>query len=161
MWEGRATRAFSIGAVIAVAALTGAASAGTAVGAAPSPPVPLEALKPLPPKVKTVVKSSAEGILGQPVRDAKGQIIGSVVDVLIDAEGRPQAAVIEFSGFFGLGNRDVAVDWKALVFSVENDQILIRVTLEPVALKAMPPYKPSANSVPVATSAVHATTGAP
>jgi hypothetical protein len=155
------TRFFSMVAVIAVAALIGAASAGTAVGATPPPPVPLEALKQLPPKLKTVVRSSAEGILGQPVHDAKGQTIGNVVDVLVDPEGRPQAAVIEFAGFFGLGNRDVAVDWKALVFTVKNDQILIRVALEPVALKAMPPYKPSAESVPVATPAVHATTGSP
>lgn len=161
MWEGCATRFFGSGPVIAVAALVCAASVGTAVGAAPPASVPLEALKALPPKVETVVRTSAEGILGQPVHDAKGQTIGNVVDVLIDPEGRPQAAVIEFAGFFGLGNRDVAVDWKALVFTVENDEILIRVALEPVALKAMPPYKPSAETVPVATSAVHATAGSP
>ena len=70
-----------------------------AVGAPPPPFAPLEALKPLPPKMKTVVKSSAEGILGQPVHDAKGHAIGNSVDVLIDPEVRPQAAVIEFAGF--------------------------------------------------------------
>jgi len=160
--EDRATRSFSTKAIIAFAALLGAGSVGTAFGAAPpAPAAPLEVLKPLPPKVKTVVKSSAEGILGQPVEDPKGQTIGNVVDVLIDPEGRPQAAVVEFTGFFGLGNRDVAVDWRALHFSVQNDQILIRVGLEPVALKAMPPYKPAAESVPVATSAVHVTAGSP
>jgi hypothetical protein len=160
-WEGRATRLCNTGAMIAVAALIGAVPVGFAFAATPPSPAPLEVLKPLPPKVKTVVKSSAEGILGQPVEDAKGQTIGNVVDVLIDPEGRPQAAVVEFTGFFGLGNRDVAVDWRALHFSVRNDQILIRVGLEPVALKAMPPYKPAAQSVPVATPAVHVSTGSP
>jgi uncharacterized protein YrrD len=121
----------------------------------------VEASKPLPPKVKKVVRSSAEGILGRPVHDAKGQTIGHVVDVLIDPEGRPQAAVIEFAGFFGLGNRDVAVAWKALRFTVQNDRMLIRVALDPTALKAMPPYKRAAKSVSVATPAVHATTGSP
>ena len=141
--------------------MIGAASAGTAVGAAPAPSVALEALKPLPPKLKTAVRSSAEGILGQPVHDAKGQTIAYVVDALIDPEGRPQAAVIEFAGLFDLGNRDVAVDWKALLFTVENDQILIRVALEPTPLEAMPPYKPAAKSMPVARPAVHAATGYP
>jgi PRC-barrel domain len=161
MREGCATRFFGKRAATALAALIGAAAAGTAVGAAPPPAVPSAAPKPPPPRVKTVVRSSAEGILARPVRDAKGQTIGYVVDVLIDAEGRPQAAVIEFAGFFGLGDRDVAVDWKALLFSVENDQILIRVALEPSALKAMPPYKRAAKSVPVATPAAHATAGSP
>jgi hypothetical protein len=47
------------------------------------------------------------------------------------------------------------VDWKALRFIMQNGQILIRVALEPAALKAMPLYKPAANSVPVATPAGH------
>jgi uncharacterized protein YrrD len=117
--------------------------------------------KPLPAKVKTVGRSRAEGLLGQPVLDAKGETIGHIVDVLIDTEGKPQAAVIEFAGFLGLGNRDVAVDWKALRFSVQKEKILIHVALEPAALKAMPLYKPAAKSVPVATPAVRGKTGAP
>jgi hypothetical protein len=144
-----------MGAAIAVAALVSAVPVGAVVRAA-TPPSPLQgAEKPLPPKVKTVVRSRAQGILGQPVLDAKGDTIGHVVDVLIDPEGQPQAAVIEFAGFLGLGNRDVAVDWKALRFIMQNGQILIRVALEPAALKAMPLYKPAANSVPVATPAGH------
>jgi sporulation protein YlmC with PRC-barrel domain len=116
---------------------------------------PPAAEKPLPAKVKTVGRSRAEGILGQPVVDAKGETIGHIVDVLIDTEGKPQAAVIEFAGFLGLGDRDVAVDWKALRFSVQKEKILIRVALEPAALKAMPLYKPAAKSVSVATPASH------
>jgi sporulation protein YlmC with PRC-barrel domain len=111
------------------------------------------------PRVERVVRSAAEGVLGKPVLDAKGQTIGHVVDVLIDAEGRPQAAVIEFAGFLGLGNRDVAVDWMALRFAVLKDRILIHVTLDPAALKKMPLYKPAAKSVPVATPARRAQGG--
>jgi hypothetical protein len=143
--EDQATGFRDRGAAIVVAALIGAA--GSVVAAPPAPE------KPLPPKVKTVGRSRAEGILGQPVLDAKGETIGHIVNVLIDPEGRPQAAVIEFTGFLGLGNRDVAVDWKALRFSVQKENILISVALEPAALKAMPLYKPAAKSVPVATSA--------
>ncbi len=159
MQEGSGTRFSGAGAAIAVAALIGAGAAG----AAAQPPARSQAVgeKPMPPKVEKLGKSQAEGVLGQPVLNTKGQAIGHVVDVLIDPEGRPQAAVIEFAGFFGLGNRDVAVDWKALRFAVQNDRILIHVALETAALKAMPLYKPAAKSVPVATPARRSTAGAP
>ncbi len=149
MWR----RVTGAGAMLAVAVLIGVGSARAA-----TPPT---AEKPVPPKVETVGKSQAEGVLGQPVLDSRGQTIGHVVDVLIDAEGEPEAAVIEFAGFFGLGNRDVAVDWRALRFAVQKGHILIHVMLEPEALKEMPVYRPAANSVPVATPAKHGTTSAP
>ncbi len=148
------------GIAIAVVALSGAVLPLPAIGAASPQTALAPAEKPLPPKVKTMGRTRALGVLGQPVLDAKGQTIGHIVDILIDPEGRPQAAVIEFAGFLGLGNRDVAVDWKALRFSVQKDQIQIGVALEPAALKAMPLYKPAAKSVPVATSAGHSSAAA-
>ena len=108
---------------------------------------------PTPAKVEQVRKAAAESLLGQPVTDAKGDVFGHVVDVLIDVDGTPHAAVIESSGFFGIGNRQMAVDWKALKFSVLQDHIAISVHLDPDELKAMPEYKPEAPSVPVATQA--------
>jgi len=106
-----------------------------------------------PTKVEQVRKTAAENLLGQPVTDAKGDLFGHVVDVLIDADGTPHAAVIESTGFFGIGNRETAVDWKALSFAVQQDHIAISVSLDPDKLKLMPEYKPEAPSVPVATEA--------
>ncbi len=103
--------------------------------------------------MEQVRKARAESLFGQKVTDAKGDVFGQVVDVLIDADGTPHAAVIETSGFFGIGNREIAVAWKALIFSVQNDQIAISVKLDPDRLKAMPEYKSEAPSVPVATPA--------
>jgi hypothetical protein len=136
----RPTAALALAALLAATCVAGAA--------APPPPAPAEE-----PTVKTVGKTIAEGILGQPVLDAKGNTIGHVVDVLIDTAGNPHAAVIEFTGFFGVGNRKVAVDWKALDFSLANEHMVIHVGLNPARLKAMPEYKPAAESVPVATPA--------
>jgi len=108
-------------------------------------------------KVEQVRKARAESLLGQPVTDAMGDVFGHVVDVLIDQDGTPHAAVIESSGFFGIGNREMAVDWKALTFSVQQDRIAISVRLDPDKLRAMPEYKSEAPSVPVATQAAPAT----
>ncbi len=96
-------------------------------------------------------KARAEPLLGQPVTDGKGDVVGNIVDILIDPSGTPQAAVIEFSGFFGLGNRRVAVDWKALDFTIDQDHIVIRPHLDADKIKTMPEYTPEASSVPVAT----------
>jgi sporulation protein YlmC with PRC-barrel domain len=104
-----------------------------------------------PAKVEQIGKTRAESVLGQPVTDTKGDVVAHVVDILIDADGTPHAAVIEFTGFFGIGDRRVAVDWKALDFAARQDHIAISTRLDADKLKAMPEYEPSASSVPVAT----------
>lgn len=121
-------------------------------------PGPTEAKKPAPAKVEKVEKTRAESLLGQPVLDVKRQTIGHIVDVLIDTDGHPQAAVIEFTGFLGVGDRKVAVAWKALHFALEGDRIIISVGLDVAALRAMPEYNASAKSVPVAAPA-HSASG--
>lgn len=115
------------------------------------PAAPIKA--PTPAKIEQVRKTGAEGLLGQPVMDAAGDVFGNIVDVLIDADGTPHAAVIELTGFFGIGNRRVAVAWKALQFKTEQDHIAIHAPLDIPQLKAMPEYTQEAVSVPVATPA--------
>ncbi|HUZ62540.1 MAG TPA: PRC-barrel domain-containing protein [Acetobacteraceae bacterium] len=114
---------------------------------------PVKPPSPPPAKVEHVRKARAESILGEPVRDAKGSKIGHIVDVLIDRRGRLNAAVIEFEGFFGVGNRKIAVAWRALHFAVVKDRIVISLGLDAARIKAMPEYKTSAKVVPVATPA--------
>ncbi|MGH7049868.1 MAG: PRC-barrel domain-containing protein [Acetobacteraceae bacterium] len=119
----------------------------------PAKPVPSHEKKPVRPKVEKVEKTRAEGLLGQPVLDAKRQSIGHVVNVLIATDGDPRAAVIEFAGFLGVGDRKVAVAWKALHFGLDGDRIVISVSLDVKALRAMPEYDANAKSVPVAAPA--------
>ncbi len=115
--------------------------------------MPANAHPPKPAEIEQVRKAGAESLLGQPVMDANGDVFGHVVDVLIDADGTPHAAVIEFTGFFGIGNRRVAVAWPALQFKVGQDHMAIHVPMDSPRLKAMPEYMPGAASVPVATPA--------
>jgi hypothetical protein len=134
--------------VLGLVLMAGSARRGWAQPAPdPSPP----AAKPA--KLEHIQKAQAEGILGEAVLDAKGDKIGRIVDVLINAEGTPHAAVIEFAGFLGVGNRDIAVDWKALHFAVAKSRIVISLDLDAAKLKAMPAYKTDAKTVPVAAPA--------
>lgn len=112
----------------------------------PPPPAPVET----PAKLEHMKKAQAESLLGEAVLDAKGDRIGRIVDVLIDARGTPHAAVIEFAGFLGVGNRNVAVAWSALDFKVVKNRIVVTVDMNPAKLKAMPAYTTDAKSVPVA-----------
>ncbi len=118
--------------------------------AKPASPVPKPAA---PAKLEHMQKAQAEDILGDAVLDAKGQQIGRIVNVLVNGKGTPHAAVIEFAGFLGVGNRNIAVAWKALNFKVVKNQIVISLYLDASQIKAMPVYDTDAKSVPVAAPA--------
>jgi PRC-barrel domain protein len=84
----------------------------------------------------------AQGILGRKVQSATGEDMGRVVDVVVDRAGQVRAAVIDFGGFLGVGNRKVAIDWNAFHFAPTGsryDQITLALTRDQV--KDAPEYK--------------------
>ncbi len=89
------------------AGLAACVAAVVAAGAAPEPP---------PANQETIYLGEATGILGRTVHDPAGDTVGRIVDVLVDDQGQPRAAVIDFGGFMGVGNRRIAVVWRALHF---------------------------------------------
>ncbi len=98
---------------------------------------------------------AAVGIMGRAVDGPDGQPIGRVVDVLVDAGSNPRAAVIDFGGFMGVGDRQVAVAWSDLQFPVVSATGKagdIRLDLTADQIKSAPSYadqaKPAAVVVP-------------
>ena len=84
----------------------------------------------------------AEGILGKEVRSTADENMGRIVDVIVDRTGRVRAAVIDFGGFLGVGNRKIAVDWNALNFAADSDKrdvVTLELTRDQV--KTAPEYK--------------------
>ena len=57
-----------------------------------------------------------DSLLGKSVRAMNGDDLGRIIDVIVDREGRPRAAIIDFGGFLGVGSRKIAVDWRVLKF---------------------------------------------
>jgi PRC-barrel domain len=84
----------------------------------------------------------AEGILGKSVYSAAGEDMGHIVDVIVKRNGEARAAVIDFGGFLGVGNRKIAVDWSALSFPTSGpmDHVILELTRDQVRLA--PEYKP-------------------
>jgi hypothetical protein len=134
-----------------VALLAGGAGA-MAQQAAPAPAEkPAPAPPPPPASRETIYVGEATSILGRPVTGPDEQMVGRVVDVLVDDFGQPRAAVLDVGGFMGLGSRKVAVAWRALHFT-SNPSGHGTITLEMTAdqIKAMPEYKPAGKPVTVA-----------
>ena len=93
-----------------------------------------------PPSVTVLGSREVQGILGGEVRSTGNEAMGRIADVLVDGEGKPRAAIIDFGGFLGVGSRKIAVDWKALRFDGSKpDLVTSQLTRDQV--KAAPEYK--------------------
>ena len=94
-----------------------------------------------------------EAILGKSVRSSAGEDMGRLVDVVVDRDGHPRAAIIDFGGFLGVGSRKIAVDWAALTFTHDNAKgDLITVELTRDQLKAAPEFKEGSQVVVLGAS---------
>jgi hypothetical protein len=118
-------------------------------------PVLLMAQAPAPPAsdVQRVPPEQAMAILGHKVADTEGKDIGRLVDVLVSDQGEPQAAVIDFGGFMGVGSRKIAVQWSALHFTPGDAKHPITLELTQDQIKSAPEFKDIAKPAPVVVAA--------
>ncbi|HEY1260262.1 MAG TPA: PRC-barrel domain-containing protein [Stellaceae bacterium] len=140
---GLLTRKYVAVAAVAIAAATMAAPASAVAAESAS-----EAHA--PPKPKNLVPLNTKdtmGALGKKVFGPKGEVLGLIVDVIIDAAGHPQAAVIDFGGFLGVGSRKVAVDWNLLHFAPSISDRPVLLNLDRDQIQAAPAYKPDSGPV--------------
>ena len=100
-------------------------------------------------EVVQVSPDHALAILGHKVADADGKDVGRLVDVLVDQDGAPTAAVIDFGGFLEVGSRTVAVNWSALHFAPGDTKHPITLDLSADQIKAAPEYKQPGKPAPV------------
>jgi sporulation protein YlmC with PRC-barrel domain len=80
-----------------------------------------------------------QSILGRQVLSNAGEDMGRVIDIVVDRTGQVRAAVIDFGGFLGLGNRKVAIDWGALRFAPtgsKSDRITVELTRDQIRAAA-------------------------
>jgi hypothetical protein len=98
-----------------------------------------------PPAV-TLNSQNVRGVLGNAVRSATDEDMGRIVDIIVDRNGTPRAAVIDFGGFLGVGSRKIAIDWNAMRFTG-----LSRITLELTRdqVKAAPAYEAGSKTIVV------------
>ena len=68
---------------------------------------------------------------------------GPVVDIVVDRSGRPQALVIDFGGFLGVGSRKIAIDWRLVHFRPENQDAPVLLHLDRAEVQAAPEFVPN------------------
>lgn len=114
-----------------------------------------------PAQVPEAKLKEATALLGQDVYTPDNQRIGRIIDVLVDAKGKPRAVVVDFGGFMGIGSRKVAVAWDKMHFPKDDgkDQ-RITTDLTPKQIAAAPAYQEGKAPVPV-TGAPARTTASP
>ena len=78
--------------------------------------------------------NDAKNMIGKDVYGANGNKVGEVNNLLVGADGRVHAAVVEFGGFLGIGENKVAVPWDQL--NVTKDRVTTDMTEDQV--KAAP-----------------------
>lgn len=100
------------------------------------------AAEPPPANQELIYRGEATSILGRSVHDPADAKVGQIVDVLVDDQGQPRAAVIDFGGFMGIGQRRIAVAWRALHFLPAAQQGHIRIDMTVDQIKATPEFKP-------------------
>jgi hypothetical protein len=92
--------------------------------------------------VEPVAPDQAFSILGKKVHGPDGKdVFGSIIDILVDDQGQPRAAVVDFGGFLGVGSRKIAVDWQLLKFQPADAAAPIVLDLDRKQIQDAPEYK--------------------
>jgi sporulation protein YlmC with PRC-barrel domain len=82
---------------------------------------------------------SATTIVGDPVRNSKGDDLGKIEDLMIDLDtGCIVYAVISFGGFLGLGDKFFAIPWVSLRVDLEEE--CIRLDIDQETLEKAPGF---------------------
>jgi len=114
-----------------------------------APPEP----KPPGPKVVHVPPTEVVAVLGVRVAGPDGKTLGRLVDVLVNEDGHPSAAVIDFGGFMGVGSRKIAVRWDALHFAPGAAKAPVTLDWTIDQIRAAPEYVSPAKPAPVVIAA--------
>jgi hypothetical protein len=129
---------------------------GATEGALPEPPKPSAAADAAAPKnVEPVLPSQAFSVLGKKVHGPDGKdVMGSISDILVDDQGHPRAAIIDFGGFLGVGSRKIAVDWQLMKFHPTDTGAPIVLDLDRSEIQSAPEYKDPTQPAEVVEPAV-------
>jgi sporulation protein YlmC with PRC-barrel domain len=93
----------------------------------------------------------ASEISGMEVRNAAGEDLGDINDIVMDKSGKPMVAIVGVGGFLGLGEKDVGVPFESLTFAeAQNGKSVARLDVTKEALTSAPNYvykdKPTAST---------------
>jgi hypothetical protein len=117
--------------------------AAAAPEAAPAPPeAPPQPQQP-PAAQRKLEKGSFFRLLGQDVKGPSDIVVAQLVNVLVDADGNPVGAVLDYGGFLGVGKRRLAVAWEVISIGPAG----IKLSLGREQLRGIPDFKDGEGAV--------------
>ncbi len=86
-------------------------------------------------------------LIGTTVRNSAGENIGDINEILIDKSGRVAAVVIGVGGFLGIGEREVAMNFNAIMPRIDSSgALVVTTTVTRDELRGAPALDPSSMS---------------
>jgi sporulation protein YlmC with PRC-barrel domain len=86
------------------------------------------------------IKSSK--LVGATVKNAKGESIGEIHEIVLAGDGAAQGLVIDVGGFLGMNERPVLVKWSDVsIQSDTNGAVVVATNMEKAQLEQLPEYK--------------------
>ncbi len=111
-------------------------TAGALAQPAPRPETPRDPTitrpaAPPPGMPTTMSEVYASRLIGATVKNAQGENIGKIDELLIDPkEARIKAAVVSVGGLLGIGAKSVAVPWDKFTMGSERDTLVVAMAKE-------------------------------
>ena len=84
----------------------------------------------------------ASKLVGATVKNAKGESIGEIHEVVLAGDGSTQGLVIDVGGFLGINERPVLVRWSDVTIQSDaNGAVVVATDMEKTQLEQLPEYK--------------------
>lgn len=142
--------------LIAIAAIPAIATVGYAQTPTPPAPEPSATTTPAPGATTTTTTTQtttnvpqwyqrqgnewrASKLIGSKVKNNADETIGDINEILLTSDGSAAAAIIGVGGFLGMGEREVAVQFKSLQLTRDpSGSVLVKLDTTKDALKNAP-----------------------
>lgn len=91
--------------------------------------------------------NTAKNIIGRDVKDAQGNNVAKVHDIIVNKDGKASAIVLSDGAFFGIGGKLVALDYNKVVTSSDNAETFQPVSEQLISSVSEFSYKPATGKV--------------
>ena len=81
----------------------------------------------------------ASDLVGKEIRNAKGQNVGEIDEIVVNPQTQEMLAVVSVGGFLGMGEKDIALPFDQL--RMEQNELILMSEQSETELKQMPAYK--------------------
>ena len=88
------------------------------------------------------VTLTSDALLGAEIHDPNGEVVGTVANLVIDADGQVAQIIAEVGGFLGLGAREVALDRSQVdIQAVSEADVRVELAMPRQELETMPEHE--------------------